>query len=83
METVVFLDRNTLRAEVRRPAFPHRWVEYEKTRPEEVVERLGGATIAITNKVPLGRDALLQLPRLRMIAVAATGVDIIDLEAAR
>ena len=83
METIIFLDRNTLRADVRRPRFEHRWVEYEKTKPEEVVERLSDATIAITNKVPLRRDALEQLPRLRMIAVAATGVDIIDLDAAR
>jgi glycerate dehydrogenase len=82
METVVFLDRNTLRADVRRPRFEHEWVEYEKTAPEEVVGRLGGATIAITNKVRLGREALEQLPRLRMIAVAATGLDIIDLDAA-
>lgn len=83
METVVFLDRNTLRADVRRPAFEHRWVEYEQTPPGEVVERLRDATVAITNKVPLRREALAQLPRLRMIAVAATGVDIIDLDAAR
>lgn len=82
METIVFLDRNTLRADVRRPGFEHEWVEYEKTDPGEVVGRLAGATIAITNKVPLGRAALEQLPRLRMIAVAATGVDMIDLGAA-
>lgn len=83
METIVFLDRNTLRADVRRPAFEHRWVEYGQTRADEVVERLAEATIAITNKVPLRREALARLPQLRMIAVAATGVDIIDLEAAR
>lgn len=83
MEIIVFLDRNTLRADVRRPAFAHRWIEYEKTLPREVVGRLAEATIAITNKAPLRRDVLAQLPRLRMIAVAATGVDIIDLDAAR
>jgi glycerate dehydrogenase len=82
MESIVFLDRNTLRADVRRPSFEHAWREYEKTSPAEVVERLRDATIAITNKVPLGRDAINQLPRLKMIAVAATGVDMIDLAAA-
>ena len=82
MGTIVFLDRNTLRAEVRRPAFEHVWREYEKTAPGEVVERLRGATVAITNKVPLGRDEITRLPELRMIAVAATGVDMIDLAAA-
>ena len=83
METIVFLDRNTLRADVRRPAFEHEWREHEKTSPEQVVERLRDATIVITNKVPLRRAAIDQLPRLKMIAVAATGVDIVDLDAAR
>lgn len=83
METIVFLDRDTLRAEVRRPDFAHRWREYGETAPGEVVERLREATIAITNKVSLRESALAQLPRLKLIAVAATGVDIIDLAAAR
>jgi len=42
------------------------------------VERLRGATVAITNKVPLREAVLRQLPQLRMIAVAATGYDIVD-----
>jgi glycerate dehydrogenase len=44
---------------------------------------LAGATIAITNKVALRRGALEQLPQLKLIAVAATGVDAIDLEYCR
>lgn len=83
MERIVFLDRKTLRAEVRRPAFEHEWQQYEQTSPEAVAERLSGATIAITNKVPLREAALSQLPQLRFIAVAATGVDIIDLDYCR
>lgn len=83
MHTVVFLDRQTLRADLRRPAFAHRWVEYGQTGAGEVVGRLAEATVCITNKVPLGREALAQLPGLRMIAVAATGVDMVDLAAAR
>ena len=51
--------------------------------PAEVVERLKNATIAITNKVPLRAAELVRLPELRFIAVAATGVDIIDLEYCR
>ncbi|MDT4897114.1 MAG: glycerate dehydrogenase [Acidobacteriota bacterium] len=53
------------------------------TAPAEVVERLKGATIAISNKVPLGEAALSELPKLKLIAVAATGVDIIDLDYCR
>ena len=83
MERIVFLDRSTLIADVRRPAFEHEWTEYEMTAPAEVVERLRGATIAITNKVPLRETELSQLPALKFIAVAATGVDIIDLDYCR
>ncbi len=78
MHKVVFLDRSTLRANVRRPAFEHVWEEHETTRPDELVGRLRGASVAITNKVPLRGAELGQLPDLRMIAVAATGYDVID-----
>jgi glycerate dehydrogenase len=83
METIVFLDRDTLRAEVRRPSFPHRWVGYGATRPEEVLERLRDATVAVTNKAPLRAEVLAQLPRLRLVAVAATGTDNVDTEFCR
>ena len=82
-QKIVFLDRSTIIADFRRPAFAHEWTEYETTSPEEVVERLKGATIAITNKVPLREEALAGLPELRFVAVCATGVDIVDLGAAR
>jgi glycerate dehydrogenase len=83
MERIVFLDRNTLRAEIRPPAFAHEWREYEATRAEEVVERLEGASIAIVNKVEIRDAQLAQLPALRLIAVAATGTDNIDLKSCR
>ena len=82
LERIVFLDRDTLHAQVRRPTFAHEWREYGETAADEVVERLREATIAITNKVPLREATLSQLPQLKLIAVAATGVDIIDLAAA-
>ncbi len=78
MHKVVFLDRSTLRANVRRPAFENVWEEYETTAPDEVVARLQGATVAITNKVPLRAETLGRLPELKMIAVAATGYDVVD-----
>jgi glycerate dehydrogenase len=83
MQRIVFLDRDTLDASLRRPAFAHEWREYGETRAEDVVERLRGATIAITNKVALRAAELRELPELRLIAVAATGTDIIDLEYCR
>lgn len=81
--TIVFLDRDSLIADIRTPAFAHTWTDHGATQPDEVVERLRGATIAITNKVPLRADAIAQLPDLKMIAVAATGTDNVDLAACR
>jgi glycerate dehydrogenase len=75
---IVFLDRATLRARLRPPAFAHDWQDYRNTQPGEVVERLRDATVAVTNKVPLRAEALQQLRQLKMIAVAATGYDVID-----
>ena len=76
---IVFLERDSIRAEVRRPAFEHVWQEYPGTAPDQVYERLKDATIAITNKVKLTAELLERLPQLRLIAGAATGTDNIDL----
>lgn len=83
MHRIVYLDRNSIRAKVRRPGFVHDWVEYGKTPVDEVVLRLKGCSIAISNKVSIDRAAMAALPELKMIAVAATGTNNIDLEAAR
>lgn len=79
MEHIVFLERNSVGARVRRPAFAHEWREHAESRQEQAVERLGGATIAIMNKIALGEAELSQLPALKLVAVAATGTDRIDL----
>lgn len=83
MHKIVFLDRDSLIANVRRPVFDHTWDEYPATAPGQVAERLRGATIAITNKVPLRAADIAQLPQLKMVAVAATGTDNVDLAACR
>mgnify|MGYP006201278647 CR=1 FL=1 len=83
MQNIVFLDRQSLRAELRAPSFAHAWTEHVQTRPDQVVERLQHATVAITNKVPIRRDTLAQLPNLKLIAMAATGYDVIDVDACR
>ena len=58
------------------------YTAYDNTLPEQVVERCTDADIVISNKVVLDADKLKQLPRLRLICVAATGTNNIDLEAA-
>jgi glycerate dehydrogenase len=80
---VVFLDRASVSARVRRPAGATDYVEYEKTAVDEIVPRLSGATVAVVNKVPMRADVLAQLPELKMIAVAATGYDVVDIAACR
>jgi glycerate dehydrogenase len=80
MEHIVFIERSTFAVAFRRPRFEHTWVDYEVTDPAQIVERLRDATIAICNKLPLRAEVLAQLPSLRLIAVAATGVDNVDLE---
>jgi glycerate dehydrogenase len=83
---IVFLDRDTIAPQVtvRRPSFPHEWIEYPRTTLEQLPERLkDGTTIVITNKVPLRGPTLARVPMLRMIAVAATGTDVVDIEYCR
>jgi glycerate dehydrogenase len=81
---IVFLDRDSVIATIRKPSFAHEWTEHPATAHAEAAAKLRGAraTIAITNKVKLRAEDLAQLPDLKMIAVAATGTDIVDLAAA-
>jgi glycerate dehydrogenase len=56
---------------------------FPRSAPGELRERLADAQATLTNKVPLGRELLEQLPRLRYIGVTATGYNIVDVQAAR
>lgn len=56
---------------------------YERTAPEEVLERAAGAEILLTNKVALDAQTLDALPELKYIGVMATGYNIVDVDAAR
>lgn len=58
------------------------YVGYNMTRPEEVIERCAGAEIVIANKVVLSAEMMRALPELKLICVAATGMNNVDLEAA-
>ena len=82
---IVLLDRVTIPSHIAipQPNFPHEWVEYERTSPEQTVERMQGAQIAITNKVIFNREVMQKLPDLKLIALLATGMNNIDLVAAK
>jgi glycerate dehydrogenase len=82
-DSIVFLDRETIPSHtiLRRPSFPHLWTEHLRTAPAEVANRCRDATIVIVNKVKMTADSIAQMPRLRLVAVAATGTDPVDLKA--
>ncbi len=82
-EYLVFLDRATLIADLRIPDFEHAWVELPTCTPDQVADLLWRASVAITNKAPITRQVLEACPKLRLIAVAATGTNNVDLEACR
>lgn len=55
---------------------------YDRSAPDEVVERSKGARMVLTNKVRITRGMMEQLPDLQYIGVMATGFDIVDTQAA-
>ncbi len=55
---------------------------YERTKPDEIIERIKGAEIVLTNKVVITRSIIENSPALRYIGVLATGYNVVDLEAA-
>ena len=75
---IVFLDRATLGVPLRAPKFPHSYTEYDATSTDQIVERLADADIAVINKVQMRAASLEKLPKLKLIAVAATGTDCVD-----
>ena len=82
---IVFLDSTGIPASHRIPSFsfPHQLTEYAHTAAEQVLARAKDADIIITSKVILDREILSQLPKLKLIAVTATGTNNIDLVAAK
>lgn len=82
---IVFLDRETLSPQtvLREPSFEHKLHLHGRTSPAEVVERIADADIIVVNKVRLDRAAIAAAPRLRLVAVAATGTDNVDIAACR
>ena len=59
------------------------WRWFDNVSPDALDEALDGVRVAVSNKVPLGEAEFAAHPRLGLVALAATGTDKIDLEAAR
>ncbi|WP_307981252.1 2-hydroxyacid dehydrogenase [uncultured Haemophilus sp.] len=81
---IVFLDSTAIPKDIPipRPSFAHTWIEYEHTSSAETIERAKDADIVITSKVIFDRETLKQLPKLKLIAITATGTNNVDIVAA-
>lgn len=83
MKKIVFLDEYSIAGcDLSKITSQGEYTAYENTAKEQVVERLQGADIAITNKVLIDGEAMRQLPNLKLICVAATGMNNVDLNTA-
>lgn len=82
---IVFLDSTAIpkHIPIPRPTFAHQWTEYEHTSAQQTVERAKEADIVITSKVVFSREVMQQLPKLKLIAITATGTNNVDLDAAK
>jgi glycerate dehydrogenase len=78
---IVFLDRDTLSPQtaLRKPSFSHELQLHGRTAPAEVGARINDAQIVVVNKVRLSAQDIAAAPDLRLVAVAATGTDNVDL----
>jgi lactate dehydrogenase-like 2-hydroxyacid dehydrogenase len=83
--TIVFLDARTVGPEPDLSQF-HKlgtFVTYPETTLEQTAERLRGADVVITNKARITRDIIAACPDLKLICVAATGTNNVDMAAAQ
>lgn len=82
----VFLDKASLRPDdldFSNLEQTGQWQFYDFTDESDVVERIRDAEVVIANKTPLNKNALQQAKNLKLIVIAATGVNNVDLDACR
>lgn len=87
LNKAVFLDSATLKAnkslfEPLKALFDE-WHDYSETEPEQIINRLQNAQVAICNKAKITREIIEASPNLKLIALCATGSNNIDLQAAK
>lgn len=77
---IVFLDRDTVGYDVNTDIIKNegKVIEYNITSKSQVNERIADAEIIITNKVVIGKDEMVAAPNLKLICLAATGYNNID-----
>jgi glycerate dehydrogenase len=80
---IVVLDKENFLADFPQMSFECSWGEYARTEPDEIIERLAGADIAVTHKIVLNESHFKQLPNLKMITTNSTGYNTIEINAAK
>ena len=82
---IVFLDKGTLERVELTFDFPYEMTSIENCAKDDasVTQAIAGHEIVISNKVPISRQTMEANPQLKLIAVAATGFNMVDIEAAR
>ena len=76
------LNNNDLNLDRLKQCLPN-WTFYGNTKPEEVSSRIKNVDIVVSNKVVLDKQILSQANQLKLICIAATGTNNIDLKAAK
>lgn len=82
---IVFLDAQTLGNDVSFEPISSlgEYKSYNSTAPDQVIERISGYDVVISNKVYLGQKEIDSSPSLKLICVAATGTNNVDTEYAK
>lgn len=82
---IVFLDAETVGDDINFDKIKAlgNFTAYQYTAREQVIERLHGVDVAITNKTKINKDIIDACPHLKLICIAATGMNNIDLEYAK
>jgi len=83
--TIVLLDAKTLGDDLNLSVFETfgTFISYETTEEEQTLERIVDADIVITNKVVISANMLPQTKKLKLICIAATGMNNVDLAVAK
>ncbi len=81
MRKIVFLDSDTIGEDISLEPISSlgEFIKYPYTRPEEVFERIKECDVIITNKVVIGKEQIDAAPNLKLICVAATGTNNVDI----
>lgn len=81
MRKIVFLDSDTIGEDISLEPISSlgEFVKYPHTKPEEVFERIKECDVIITNKVIIGKEQIDAAPNLKLICVAATGTNNVDI----